>query len=422
MMKKINTLLLTIKNINLRIIFMLLIIIFNPVTCFATSNTDFYSANDILFYNPNDGCATTSSASNMTSTSSGYDRLKEATRTYGELAMEMEREYGVPWEVVIAQMQKESNVGTAGAAVNGANNNWLGINGTGDAGSYGRYAVYSSVEASIKAWAGTQVLRSGPYDKAFQYLDPNNYDLEGFLTSMISVYAPDSDGNNGASYLSDVLSFINGPISEVRTDKGWPSSAELAKKENIAIGGKNALGSSISSTTSDSSSSINCSTASITGNKIVDTAISLVYKDGDTTDRAARTDQNKNLVYLNTAYLNAANWSNDDMYTDCGRFVGTVMRTSGADTDYPEVGTSTMLNYVKSSDKYNIISFTGDISVLQPGDILIRDGHTALWLGLNDDNKKVAQASLYTDYPEFKGSSSAADFANYSDPIIARLK
>ena len=239
---------------------------------------------------------------------------------------------------------------------------------------------------------------------------------------MISVYAPSSDGNNETAYVSDVLSFINGPIAEVRTEKGWPSSAELAKNENIAIGGQNPLGSSVTSSSSSSTTMTNCSTASVTGNKIVDTAVNLVYKDGDTTDRPARTDSAGNPVYLSTAYINAANWSSDTEYTDCGRFVGIVMRTSGADTSYPEVGTSTMLNYVKNSGKYNIIDFTGDISVLQPGDILVRNGHTALWIGLNEDNKKVAQASLYTDYPEFKASGAAADFANYSDSVIARLK
>jgi uncharacterized FlgJ-related protein len=168
--------------------------------------------------------------------------------------MDMQREYGTPWEVVLAQMQKESSTGTAGIAVSGATNNWLGITGEGNAGSWtsgnGRkWAKYSDVGSSIKDWAGPRVLRSGPYNNAFSYLDPNNYNLDAFLTDMLSHYAPNSDGNNESSYKQDLLSFINGPIASVRTENGWLSSSELAKNENIAIGGRNPIGNSVKSVT-----------------------------------------------------------------------------------------------------------------------------------------------------------------------------
>ena len=212
----------------------------------ALAYNTFYPDNDILFYNSL-ASSCQSETLNIPELSSGYARLKEAVKTYGQAAMDMQREYGVPWEVVFAQMQTESQTGTAGHAVQGATNNWLGITGSGDDGYYvaanGRHwARYTSVSASIMAWGGPKVLRNGYYDDAFAYLDPNNYNLDAFLTRMISHYAPSSDGNDEIAYKQNVLGFINGPIQAVRLEMGWPSSAELAKNESIAIGGKHPVG------------------------------------------------------------------------------------------------------------------------------------------------------------------------------------
>ena len=192
---------------------------------------------------------------------SGYEALKSATRKYGEYAMEMQKEYGTPWEVVLAQMQIESSVGTAGHAVQGATNNWLGITGSGDMGSYtsskGRkWARFSTVEKSIEAWAGPRVLRNGIYDDAFAYLDPNNWHLKNFLVKMISHYAPGSDGNNESSYVNMIMNLINGPIREVREEKGWLSSEEFAKENNIPIGGKHPLGQKVQASESTSSDGV----------------------------------------------------------------------------------------------------------------------------------------------------------------------
>lgn len=213
----------------------------NSVDC----NDPRLSSNDILFWNPCDSaCTETSSSDGLVSgtpSGAGYDKLRAVTAKYGEYAMEMQREFGTPWEMVFAQMQKESGVGSAGAAINGATNNWLGIKGTGDAGTTGRDAIYSSVEASIKDWAGFRVLRAGFYDAAFVHLDPNNYSITEFIKDVIPIYAPGSDNNNPTEYIADLNIFLK-VVDEVRVEKGWPTSAELAKKENIPIGGKTPIG------------------------------------------------------------------------------------------------------------------------------------------------------------------------------------
>jgi hypothetical protein len=89
---------------------------------------------------------------------------------------------------------------------------------------------------------------------------------------------------------------------------------------------------------------------------------------------------------------------------DCGVFVATVMRASGADPHYPPVGTSTQEDYVRSNkDKYDVVDKVTKESDLEPGDILIvnqgdgagASGHTFIYVGKQGSQGYVtASASL----------------------------
>jgi len=90
-------------------------------------------------------------------------------------------------------------------------------------------------------------------------------------------------------------------------------------------------------------------------------------------------------------------------FTDCGVFVATVMISSGVDPSYPRRGTDAQYSYLQSSDKYQIIRPSSEAD-LQPGDILIRPGHTYIYTGAYtaaDDGQeyKAVGASLYTRPP-----------------------
>jgi hypothetical protein len=318
---------------------------------------------------------------------SGYSRLKSAVKAYGQTAMEMQREYGVPWEVVFAQMQKESGTGTAGIAIHGATNNWLGIKGTGDAGSHNGNAKYSSVDASIKDWAGTRVLRNGYYDAAFVHLDPNNYDLEAFLRKMISVYAPASDGNAPEAYVQDVLSFINGPIAEARNEMSWPSSAELARQESIPAGGRHPIGSDAGSS-SGSSYSTNCAS------------------DGDINAMAIQLSYDHRGEYKGNpiaAYDDAMGEVNTrkactgpKMGDSCDVFVATVYLKT-VDKDFPCCVPTTMRVTLRSNSNYELVvdgyQTSASTANLQPGDIMILNGHIMMYVVLEDGSGKIASAS-----------------------------
>lgn len=76
-------------------------------------------------------------------------------------------------------------------------------------------------------------------------------------------------------------------------------------------------------------------------------------------------------------------WNSENGYnvwSDCGRFVATVMHMSGADPEYPEVSTDTQNAYLRNSGKYDVYDnmAMGD---LLPGDIFIGPGHTYLYVG-----------------------------------------
>jgi hypothetical protein len=79
-------------------------------------------------------------------------------------------------------------------------------------------------------------------------------------------------------------------------------------------------------------------------------------------------------------YNKSAKSAGDVAWTDCGRFVATVMHMSGADPDYPDVYTPTQENYLRTSGKYEVHD-DWPASKLEPGDILIGPGHTYLYVG-----------------------------------------
>ncbi|WP_433163579.1 phage tail tip lysozyme [Kribbella sp. CA-247076] len=115
--------------------------------------------------------------------------------------------------------------------------------------------------------------------------------------------------------------------------------------------------------------------------------------------------------------------SGEDVLTDCGVFVATVMRMSGADPEYAVRGTSVQIDYLRSSGKYDILENLNNEGQLKPGDIFIIDGHTYLYTGNYEGGDgrtyNAASASLYGHVPE----ASHVYFSDYRGHYtVARLK
>jgi lytic transglycosylase, catalytic len=158
-----------------------------------------------------------------------------------------------------------------------------------------------------------------------------------------------------------------------------------------------------------SASSCANNTGGVHAGSIVETAKGLINKDNPGTAsqayRDARAKYNKE--------------AGDDM-TDCGKYVATVMRASGADPDYPSAGTSIQRNYVMNSPKYTIIN-TKSPSDLQPGDILVNNGHTMLYIGDQGNGNVAAEASLGDHPPRYANIGRVQTQLEFSDNVVARL-
>ena len=85
-------------------------------------------------------------------------------------------------------------------------------------------------------------------------------------------------------------------------------------------------------------------------------------------------------------YIVPCNGSGDcaPIGASCDIFVSTVMMFSGADPDFPQYGPSRQRDYMLSRpDMYAEIDHGGDIGTLQPGDILVTDGHIMLYVEID---------------------------------------
>lgn len=196
------------------------------------------------------------------------------------------------------------------------------------------------------------------------------------------------------NYLKNIYELFNSDF----TKSGHPNYRDPAST------GEGGNGSSVVSASSCANN-----TGGIHAGSIVETAKGLINKDNPGTAsqayRDARAKYNKE--------------AGDDM-TDCGKYIATVMRASGADPDYPSAGTSIQRNYVMNSPKYTIIN-TKSPSDLQPGDILVNNGHTMLYIGDQGNGNVAAEASLGDHPPRYANIGRVQTQLGFSDNVVARL-
>jgi hypothetical protein len=113
---------------------------------------------------------------------------------------------------------------------------------------------------------------------------------------------------------------------------------------------------------------------------------------------------------------------------DCGAFVGTVMRASGADPNYPLAVTTTQEAYVRAHpEKYDVIDSVSSTADLLPGDILIvgsasgPKGHTYIFVGPQPNGTDEASASGGDRMPNL-GKADVVDSLGRGNYMRARLK
>ena len=350
-----------------------------------------YDKNGIYYYNPASGSNCISGdRSDQQITGTGYDRVRQAVEIYGPAAMQAQRIFGAPWEVLIVQMQLESGTGVSPLAV--ATNNWLGIRAHKDnpnaykTENNGYFAKFNNVEESINAWAGKRVLRNGMYDSAFQYLQPGNYDLDSYLNTVIPTYAPADDGNDPVGYVKNIESMIEKVITPAAKKLGFPSSAELAAEESILPGGQYPIGSEIPD---DIDVTAICATFS---GDINETALLLSWPDRS---HASTDPKPEYREALETTGISKLGDACSMAGRSCDAFVATVMRASGADPDFYCCGAQNVLDYLieqTKACKYQEIENIGSADNLQGGDIRSKPSHVEMYV-VEDGVGKIASAS-----------------------------
>jgi hypothetical protein len=359
----------------------------------------FFSGNDIIYWDPD---CKSSAGGTVVITGTASKSLEEFVDKYGQMAFDTGKRFGIPYEAILAQGALESGMGSSGLTQKA--NNFFGIKAgsswtgdtinmqTGEQTSGGQgytvNAAFRKYPTPQAGWDGYgQFITENPrYKEALKYPgDPLAY-----ITAIKAAgYATD------VSYVSKVGGLINSITEYIKKTNKWPPSSEVAKTNTPTGGGS-----------SPTSSSKSCTTSSSTGNgsssAIVQTALSLAWpnrgKHNGTAKSLARDEYQIAMPKYND-YSNAG----EDPWTDCGVFVATVMRASGADPKYVGRGTGSQLNYVKTDPKYYAF-IPKDTSELQPGDTMTLNGHTYIYTGpyKGDDGKDytIAQASLYDHPPE----------------------
>ena len=366
----------------LKISFAIILSFFISAPSFALSKDllEFYSTNNIYYYNPEGALSCTyGTGAYDGSPTAGLSDLQSAfVDTYHDIAVALSIEYGIPWETVMAQGILESAAGTSNFARE--RNNFFGI-GAFDSNPNNAFS-YATPE---EGWRGYyENIKNTPTYRnhgAFNYpTDPYGY----AQAIKNAGYATDP---NYVSKLSSLIAAIENRSKE----KGWDSSAELAKKYPQMIANANANANGEGGSGEGGGVATDMCMAGAGNGDINATAIALSWPD--------RTHSLYDPKPEYKAALEAVGLSTyPDQYArigaSCDAFVATVLRFSGADPDVFCCGAANMLNYFATHpDLYDEIPNIGNSSNLQGGDIRVHEGHVEMYVVLEDGSGAIASAS-----------------------------
>lgn len=127
---------------------------------------------------------------------------------------------------------------------------------------------------------------------------------------------------------------------------------------------------------------------------LIKTALGLAWDKPVSEGTAYKKDAKPSYVAAMEKYSKIRN-DNDaiDPFSDCGRFVSNVLRSSELDKNYPLVGAYTdQLPYAKSHPEMYLVIANPSFSDFKPGDIMISTSHTAIYTGA--DGNDMVDASL----------------------------
>ncbi len=249
----------------------------------AVYDQKYFSANDILFYNPDD-CTTANSQEALSGVGSATatKSIESFVDTYGQMAFDIGKKYGIPYEAILAQGIIESGYGQSGLTQ--LANNFFGIKASagwsGETINMKTGEVYSGnaviVDATFRKYPtpeagwdgyGDFIISNSRYKNALNYPgDPIQYITEikaaGYATS--------------PTYVNTVGSVANAITAYIATTNKWEPSSEVAKTNTPEVKPSDSSGSASSSSASTASVP-NCGIASVSGSSAPDGTQSLQH-------------------------------------------------------------------------------------------------------------------------------------------------
>lgn len=337
-----------------------------------------------IFWNPyekqksneDDECLPGEGAYDGTPTA-GLSALQSAfVDKYAAIAIQLGKEYGIPWETVMAQGILESTSGTSRFARE--RNNFFGI-GAFDSNPDHAYRYATPAEG----WRGyfENIKKTATYRAhgAFNY--PN--DPYGYLAAIKAAgYATDPN------YIAKVTPLIKA-IQNRAKEKGWYVSgvtnpSETTTDQDVYCPPKDSDGDGNYDGGADDYGS------SKGNGNINATALALSWP-----DRSHGIDDPKPAYKTALGIVGFSTNSDPNVArgSSCDVFVATVLKYSGVDPNVVCCGASNMLHYFANSSLYEEIPNLGNTSNMQPGDIRASGSHVEIYVIDESGNAKIASAS-----------------------------
>lgn len=285
---------------------------------------------------------------------------------------------------------------------------WAELNGTPPASKQGGLA-------EMKAASGIEA-KTEAFEKGFERA--GNPQMEKRIANAKKVLGM---AKSGSSSGSPATTGGGGAASGGQGEHSGSGNASNSTGDTASgpTNGNGSSGSASDPAVTDSTNSSCGGTSGASSSKIVSKALELAWPTPHGTQNKPEYQQ----ALANKAWNPSGNSG-----ADCGVFVSVVMRSSGADPNYPPIGTSEQAQYVKThGDKYQVMEKANSTADLKPGDILIVNagggagaaGHTFIYLGPQQGGMDSASASLGDRSANLDKAVVSDNRGNY---LVARLK
>ena len=360
----------------LAIALLLTILFITPVSALTEAQKDFYDQSGVYYYDPTAVECNDSYGSYDGIPTAGLNATQSAfIDKFHDIAASLGKEYGIPWEAVMAQGIIESAAGTSRFARE--RNNFFGL-GAVDSNPNAAY----SYPTPAAGWRGYfDFIKNNPRYRAHGAFNHAN-DPFGYIQSIKNAgYATDPN------YVNKVGQYIKAVINRAK-EKNWPVSSD-SSDSSPGIGGEGDI-------INDPNSGDLGATGTCTDNNIGDNDIATTALLYSWSDRSHAPDDPKAEYRQALEVTGLANYGEHYVQEgrSCDAFVAAVLRTAkGGDPNFPCCGAANQLSYLSSHpDLYEEIPNNGTTANLQPGDIRSKPGHIEIVVQVGGAYK-IASAS-----------------------------